>query len=110
MIPIKLAVIAIDNPCIPVDGFIFIWTLINLRLYAGVSTSNALSILGGTFVKAGGPFNFVTSLYWPELPNLEARCILGLGVWPRPPWSHWGGMHPSSKVQTPRHLSNWLRH
>ena len=35
IIPIKLVVTAIDNPCILVDGFIFIWTLINLRLYAG---------------------------------------------------------------------------
>ena len=34
VIPTKLAVTTIDNPCIPVDGFIFIWTLINHMLYA----------------------------------------------------------------------------
>jgi hypothetical protein len=33
MIPIELAVTAPDHPCIPVDGFIFIWTSIIRRRY-----------------------------------------------------------------------------
>ena len=28
MIPTKLVVTTTDNPCIPIDGFTFIWTLI----------------------------------------------------------------------------------
>ena len=61
-------------------------------------------------MKARGPSNFVTGSELARAAKSSSQMFSRtFRARPRPPWSHRGGVHPSSKVQDLSHFQNWLR-